>query len=117
MRPRLWGRIVLPQKEKGGGMEAPPAPPFATINTKGYKQMTFTLNEDQTKALVRGANTLRSIERNFQEGMMDFYVSDLNKIMCLQYEIVRMLDLESEDYFSDYKIRQKQKKTGAKVKK
>ena len=38
--------------------------------------MTITLNEDQAKALAKGANTLRSIERNFQDGLMDFYVSD-----------------------------------------
>lgn len=77
--------------------------------------MTLTLNEDQTKALVRGANTLRSIERNFQEGMMDFYVSDLNKIMCLQYEIVRMLNLKSEDFYSDWILQDiKAKKKGAK---
>ena len=76
--------------------------------------MTITLNEDQAKALAKGANTLRSIERNFQDGLMDFYVSDLNKIMCLQYEIVRMLNLKSEDFYSDWVFQDtKAKRKGA----
>jgi hypothetical protein len=76
--------------------------------------MNITLNEDQAKALANGANTLLTIERNFRDGLMDFYISDLNKIMCLQYEIVRMLNLKSEVLTSDWVFQDtKAKRKGA----
>ena len=66
--------------------------------------MNITLNEDQIEALVKGANALKSIEINIREGIFDFYISDINEIMCLQYAIARMLNLKNDDFYEDYKI-------------
>ena len=72
--------------------------------------MNITLNDDQMKALVEGANSLKNIERNIREGIFDFYFSDLTKIMSLQHEIASILELKNDDFYEEYKLPENKKK-------